>query len=55
MNGMIKSLLGVAIIGSAVVADAQTKFPLRVDVDVSTLFKQPSRVQSFFTSLSPIP
>jgi hypothetical protein len=36
MNGMIKSLLGVAIIGSVVAAEAQTKFPLRVDVDVST-------------------
>lgn len=36
MNGMIKGLLGVAIIGSVLAAEAQTKFPLRVDIDVST-------------------
>ncbi|RKX45405.1 MAG: hypothetical protein DRP64_04790 [Verrucomicrobia bacterium] len=36
MNGMIKSLLGVAIVGSVLASSAQTKFPLRVDIDVST-------------------
>ena len=36
MNGMIKSVLGVAMVGSFLVSSAQAKFPLRVDIDVST-------------------
>ena len=36
MKSMIKTLLGVAVMGSVVVASAQTVFPLRVDIDVST-------------------
>lgn len=35
MNGLIKGLLGVALIGSTVMAQAQTTFPLRMDIDVS--------------------
>lgn len=36
MNGMIKGLLGIAVMGSVLAAEAQTKFPLKVDIDVST-------------------
>ncbi len=36
MNGMIKGLLGVAVMGSVLAASAQNVFPLKVDVDVST-------------------
>lgn len=36
MNGMMKGLLGVAVVGSVLVAEAETKFPLKVDIDVST-------------------
>lgn len=36
MNGMLKGLLSVAVMGSVLAAEAQNKFPLRVDVDVST-------------------
>lgn len=36
MNGMIKGLLGVAVMGSVLAAEAQNKFPLKVDIDVST-------------------
>jgi hypothetical protein len=36
MNGLIKGLLSVAIVGCVLSANAQTKFPLKVDIDVST-------------------
>jgi hypothetical protein len=36
MKSMIKTLLGVVVLGSVVAVEAQTKFPLRVDIDVST-------------------
>jgi hypothetical protein len=36
VNGILKGLLGVAVMGSVLVAEAQTKFPLKVDIDVST-------------------
>ncbi|MEA2068921.1 MAG: hypothetical protein U9P12_06960, partial [Verrucomicrobiota bacterium] len=36
MKGFIKGLLSVLIIGFAVAAEAQTQFPLRMDIDVST-------------------
>lgn len=35
MKILFKSLLGAALIGSAVAAKAQTEFPLRMDIDVS--------------------
>jgi len=35
MNGMTKTLLGVAVVGCVAAASAQTVFPLRVDIDVS--------------------
>ncbi len=36
MKSLFKSVLCFAVLGSVVAAEAQTKFPLRVDVDVST-------------------
>jgi hypothetical protein len=36
VNGILKGLLGVAVMGSILAAEAQTKFPLKVDIDVST-------------------
>lgn len=36
MNGMVKGLLGMAVIGCVLAAEAQSKFPLKVDIDVST-------------------
>jgi hypothetical protein len=36
VNGILKGLLGVAVMGSVLAAEAQTKFPLKVDIDVST-------------------
>jgi hypothetical protein len=35
MKGFIKGLLSVSIIGFAVASEAQTQFPLRMDIDVS--------------------
>lgn len=35
MKILFKSLLGAALIGSAVAAEAQAEFPLRMDIDVS--------------------
>lgn len=36
MKGLVKCFLGVAICGSVLAAGAQTQFPLRLDIDVST-------------------
>ncbi len=36
MNGMIKGLLSIAVVGCVLAASAQSKFPLKVDIDVST-------------------
>jgi len=36
MKSLVTSILAVTIVGSSMMAHAQTKFPLRVDVDVST-------------------
>ena len=36
MNGMTKGLLSVAVVGCVLAASAQSKFPLKVDIDVST-------------------
>jgi hypothetical protein len=36
MKNLTKALLSVAVMGCFVVAEAQTKFPLRVSIDVST-------------------
>ena len=35
MKVLFKSLLGAALIGSTIAAEAQTQFPLRMDIDVS--------------------
>lgn len=35
MKGLFKSFLGIALIGSAIAAEANTQFPLRMDIDVS--------------------
>lgn len=35
MKKMITAILGAAVVGSALTAQAQNKFPLRVDIDVS--------------------
>ena len=36
MKGLFKSFVGAALIGSTIVAEANTQFPLRMDIDVST-------------------
>ncbi|MDF7824465.1 hypothetical protein P4B35_10615 [Pontiellaceae bacterium B12227] len=36
MKSLMTSVLAISIVGSTLMASAQTKFPLRVDVDVST-------------------
>jgi hypothetical protein len=36
MKSLMKSMVCVAVLGSMVAAEAQTKFPLRVSIDVST-------------------
>ncbi|MCF7817665.1 MAG: hypothetical protein K9M54_07270 [Kiritimatiellales bacterium] len=36
MNGLMKTVLGAAVMGCVVATSAQTKFPLKVDIDVST-------------------
>ncbi len=35
MKSLFRGILGVAVLGSALFAEAQTKFPLKVDIDVS--------------------
>ncbi|VGO16099.1 hypothetical protein PDESU_04689 [Pontiella desulfatans] len=35
MKGMVKGLVCIAVLASVAVVEAQTKFPLRVDIDVS--------------------
>ena len=36
MNCLLKGFLGLAVMGSVLTAQAQTQFPLRLDIDVST-------------------